>query len=48
MYIHVAASRLLWCTEVVTCPVSLAMQAKSDGAATRSKRSKSDPAGNEA
>ena len=43
-----AAYFLLWCTEVVPFPVSLATQAKSDGAATRSKRSKSDPAGNEA
>ena len=32
-----AASRLLWCTELVGCPVGLAMQAKPDGAATRSK-----------
>ena len=46
--IYMAAYCLLWCTEVVASPVSLATQAKSDGAATRSKRSKSDPAGNEA
>ena len=43
-----AAYFLLWCTEGVPCPVSLATQAKSDGAATRSKRSKSDHAGHEA
>ena len=46
MCIHIEATRLLWCTELVGCPVGLAMQAKPDGTATPTKWIKSGPAGN--
>ena len=43
---YMAASRLLWCTELGGCPVGLVMQAKPDGTATPTKWIKSGPAEN--